>query len=433
MMRLLGGTFLGLTLAATVPAAAPLTAQQRDTTEIARLRAQIEAITRELEELKLGKEVVARADTSSFGFGPAASKVYRGGEGVSLGGYGEFAYRHEAATRQDGLPSGGEDEIDALRGIVYVGYKFTPRILFNSEIEFEHASTEREGAVSLEFGYLEYGLSPRFGVRAGLLLAPMGFLNELHEPPIFLGTTRPETERFVIPSTWAENGLGFFGQGGGLSYRAYLLNGFDAVGGRNAEGEGFTGAEGLRGGRQGGSEALAETFGAAGRVEYATKIGVTVGGSAYVGEAGQTQAFAARTLVGEGHLQYRARGFDVRGLVAIASVSDAAQINAAKGLLGDESVGSRLMGWYLQAGYDVLRSWRVDHQLIPYVRYERLNTQDRVPAGFTADPANDRRILAVGAAWKPIPNVAVKTDYQIQRNQAKTGFNRLQANLGYLF
>ncbi len=432
-MRLMRWGWVSAALATMVPAASRLAAQEQDTTEIARLKAQIEAITQELEQLKLGKEVVARADTSSFGFGPAASKVYRGGEGVSIGGYGEFAYRHIAATRQDGLPSGGDDEIDALRGIVYVGYKFAPRILFNSEIEFEHASTERAGAVSLEFAYVEYGLSPRFGVRAGLLLSPMGLLNELHEPPVFLGSTRPETEQFIVPSTWAENGLGIFGQAGGLSYRAYLMNGFDAVGGRNAEGEGFTGSEGLRGGRQGGSKALAETFGVAARVEYATREGLTIGGSGYVGDAGQTQTFAVRTAVGEGHVQYRARGFDLRGLVAIASVSDGAQINAAKGLVGDESVGSRLVGWYLQGGYDVLRSSRTGHQLIPYVRYERLNPQDEVPAGFAPDPSNDRRILALGAAWKPIPNVALKADYQIQRNRATSGVNRLQVNLGYLF
>lgn len=427
-----GSAWLNLMLAAMVLVAPRLAAQQ-DTTEIGRLKAQVEAITRELEELKLGKEVVARADTSSFGFGPAASKVYRGGEGVSIGGYGEFAYRHDAAARQDGTPSGGEDQIDALRGIVYVGYKFTPRVLFNSELEFEHASTERAGAVSLEFGYVEYGLSPRFGVRGGLLLVPMGFLNELHEPPIFLGSTRPVTEQFLVPSTWAENGVGVFGQTGGLSYRAYLLNGFDAVGGRDEEGEGFTAEEGLRGGRQGGSEALAETFGLAGRLEYATARGITVGVSGYLGDAGQAESFGARTVIGEGHAQYRARGFDLRGLVAIAGVGDAVEINAAKGLVGSESVGSRLLGWYVQAGYDVLRPSRTGHQLIPYVRYEQLNTQDDVPSGFRADPANDRSILALGMAWKPIPNVALKADYQIQRNQAKTGANRLQVNLGYLF
>jgi len=417
----------------TILAPADLRAQAQDTTELARLKAQIEAITHELETLKLGREVVARADTAQQGLGPAASKVYRAAEGVSIGGYGEFAYRHDAARREDGGPAGGQDQLDALRAIAYLGYKFAPGLVFNSEIEFEHASTERAGAVSLEFGYLEYGWTPYLGIRAGLLLAPLGFINEQHEPPTFLGTTRPETERFIVPSTWAENGVGVFGQAGRFGYRAYLLNGFDAVGGRNAEAEGFSASEGLRGGRQGGSKALAETFGLAGRVEYALPTGLSLGISGYLGRAGQGQPFAARTAIGEAHVQYRARGFDLRGLAALASVGDAARINAAKGLSGSASVGSRLVGWYLQGGYDLLRLRRSAHQLIPYLRYERLDTQDAVPAGFLPDPANDRRVLAVGAAWKPVSQVAVKADYQIHRNGARTGVNRLLVNLGYLF
>jgi hypothetical protein len=67
------------------------------------------------------------------------------------------------------------------------------------------------------------------------------------------------------------------------------------------------------------------------------------------------------------------------------------------------------------------------------VRWEEFNTQDDVPAGFSADPANDRRIVSLGMAWKPIPNVAVKADYQIQDDDADTGVNQLNAVVSYLF
>jgi hypothetical protein len=70
---------------------------------------------------------------------------------------------------------------------------------------------------------------------------------------------------------------------------------------------------------------------------------------------------------------------------------------------------------------------------MPYLRYEQLNTQDRVPAGFTASPANDRRFITVGAMWKPLPNISLKTDYQITSTEAETGVNQLNVNLGYLF
>ena len=64
------------------------------------------------------------------------------------------------------------------------------------------------------------------------------------------------TERRIIPTTWRENGVGVLGSVGPFAYRAYLLNGLDATG--------FS-PEGLRGGRQKGSRALASDFGFAGR------------------------------------------------------------------------------------------------------------------------------------------------------------------------
>ncbi len=117
-------------------------------------------------------------------------------------------------------------------------------------------------------------------------------------------------------------------------------------------------------------------------------------------------------------------------------MADVAEINAARGplIIGTSaSVGERMWGAYLEAGYDVLQRTATDQQLIPYVRYERLNTQDDVPQGFTADPANDLEIISIGAAWKPITNMIVKADYQIRSNDADTGVDQLNVAVGYLF
>jgi len=414
-------------------------AQEADSLEIEELKQQIEAITRQLEELQLGRDVVAEADTGLFGFGPGASKVYKVRQGVSVGGYGEFLYEGFADERQDGTPSGARDQLDALRAIVYVGYKFNDRILFNSEIELEHSSTDQAGSVSLEFAYLDYRISHAVGVRAGLLLSPMGFVNEQHEPPTFLGTERPETEQRIIPSTWRENGVGVFGGVGPVAFRAYVLNGLDAIGGGPSKAGGFD-ASGLRGGRQKGSKALAETFAGVARADYHDR-GFTFGSSIYYGASGQntpvdsdpSSTIGAETLIWEGHTAYQAHGFDLRGLFALATVADADLINEAKELEGSASVGERLVGWYVQGGYDVLRQARTGHQIIPYVRFEQLNTQDRVPDGFTADPANDQTIISLGVAWKPILNMVVKADYQIRSNEASTGVNQFNVAMGYLF
>ena len=421
-----------------------LSAQQAeaDSVDLEELEERIEALTRELEAMRLGGDVVSQADTSVLGFGPAASKVYGVSQGVSLGGYGEVVYENFSDEQEDGTPSGATDQLDALRGIVYVGYKFNDRLLFNSEIEWEHGSTGQAGSVSLEFAYIDYLLSDAFGLRGGLLLSPMGFVNELHEPPIFLGANRPVVESRIIPTTWRENGIGLFGQSGDFDYRVYVMNSLDAVGGGSSNASGFS-SSGLRGGRQKGSKALAEDFSVVGRLDYVGTLGLTVGTSLYVGAQGHGRDLPgggeldAGTTIWEGHAEYRAQGLSLRGLYALATVDEVAALNELKGIdplvNPSASIGERLQGGYLEAGYDVLTTAATSHQLIPFVRYEWLNTQEEVPTGFSADPANDDTFLTLGFSWKPIPQVVGKVDYQIHENEAETGVNQFNVALGYLF
>ena len=409
--------------AAMVLAPAALSAQQPDSVRMRELERRIEAISRELEQLRLGRDVV-EADTSLQGLGPAASKVYQVRQGVSLGGYGEILYENFAGERQDGEPAGRQDRIDALRAILYVGYKFNDRLLLNTEIEIEHADE-----IFLEFAYLDYLLNDNVGLRAGLLLAPLGLVNELHEPPIFLGTQRSVTESVIIPTTWRENGVGLFGDVADFAWRAYVMNGLD--------GAGFN-AGGLRGGRQKGATALAEDFGVAGRLDYTGVLGLLAGVSAYAGQSAQNRELNGEevgggTFIWDAHLDYRTRGLDLRALVAGASLSDAADLNALNELSGAGGVGESMLGWYVQAGYDVLRTTGIDDALIPYVRYEMVNTQAEVPTGFEASPATDRSIVSLGLAWKPIPNVIWKADYQMHGNEADTGVNQVNVALGWLF
>jgi hypothetical protein len=410
-------------LVISVASAPRLDAQDADSVRLAVLERRIEAVTRELERLQLGRDVV-EADSSIQGLGPAASKVYRVNQGVSLGGYGEFLYENFAAEREDGSRSGALDRLDALRAILYVGYKFNDRLLFNSELEIEHAQES-----FLEFAYLEYLLTDHVGVRGGMLLAPLGLVNELHEPPVFLGTERPVTENRIIPTTWRENGIGFFGGGDAVSWRLYLMNSFN--------GAKFS-AAGLRGGRQKGGKALAEDMGVAGRFDYTGKPGLLLGLSAYSGETAQGQELNGQTVGGrvrilDAHLDYKRRGWDIRVLVAGAQVSDVVAMNALNDLEGEDGIGTDMLGWYIQAGYDVLSTSRSAYQLIPYVRYEKLNTQRGVAHGFSANPANDLTVTSIGAAWRPIPQAIVKLGYQLHSTAADTGVNQMNVSLGWLF
>ncbi|MFQ5537823.1 MAG: porin [Gemmatimonadota bacterium] len=423
---LLAGAFYLLALGGSSLAAQearPKAGEAADSVRLAEMERRLDALTRELERMRLGSEIL-ETEAPKVGLGPAASRVYRVKEGASLAGYGEVLYENFSATKESGTPSGAVDRFDALRAILYVGYKFNDRILFNSEIEIEHADE-----IGLEFAYVDYKLTENVGARGGILLIPMGLINELHEPLLFLGTERPVTETRILPTTWRENGVGLFGNGERFAWRAYVVNSFDAAG--------FSGAS-LRGGRQKGSKARADDLALTGRFDWVGTPGLTLGASAFWGRTGQGRTLAGETVAGEvlvwdAHLDYKRDGIELRGLVAGARLSDPTAVNDLNGLSGADGVGKDMLGWYIQAGYDVLRRTQREDQLLPYVRYEEVNTQRSVAPGFAADPANDLSVLSLGLAWKPVSEIVVKAGYQIHGNGANTGVNQWNVQLGWLF
>jgi len=390
----------------------------------------LEILAVEVENLKIGEAAVkATRDGVHSGLGPAASKVYRKDHGVSVGGYGEALLEFFDDTRDDGEESGAVDRFDFLRAVVYFGYKFSDSWIFNSEIEFEHASTSNGGSASVEFAYLDYLYREQFNIRAGLVLVPMGWLNELHEPTVYLGAIRPRTENQIIPTTWRENGIGAYGALGGFDYRTYVVNGLDA--------SGFS-PKGLRGGRQKGAKAKAEDFAWVGRLDWTAVPGLTAGLAGYFGNSGQDledsagNSIAVGTSILDLHVEYRYRGLELRGLYSRAELDDVARLNEALGYTGDQSVGETLVGGYLQAGYDLLAG-SGKSALTPYLRWERLNTQQEVPEGWSANPANDQQLLTLGLAYQPIEQLIFKAEYQNIENQADAGVDQFNLAMGYIF
>jgi hypothetical protein len=401
--------------------------------KIEELRGQLTVLATEVEKLRSGEEesvVLEDTQRQSLGLGPSAATVYSKKQGVSIAGYGEMLYEDFDHETDSSTPSDAIDQLDFLRAVIYFGYRFNDRFLFNSEIEIEHANTDHGGEVSVEFAHVDYLMNDSLSLRGGMVLVPMGLINEFHEPTIFLGARRPETEQFVIPSTWRENGFGFFGRHGIIDYRAYLMNGLNAGG--------FDAEEGLHEGRQEGAEAKIKTPAFVGRVDVRPAQGIMIGGSVY---AGNSRIFEpefnpdvkSTTIIGEVHGEYNRDGFNLRALYARASLDDVAELNAALGLEGEESIGESMFGGYIQAGYDFLTGNPKGMGLTPYVRFEKVNTQDDVPAGFLVDPASDRTIWTFGLEYRPIFNIVVKADYQAFDNAADTAVDQFNIALGYSF
>lgn len=373
------------------------------------LERKTDILSQEVEKLRTNLSIPDEVKyKSAYGLGPAASKVYQVGKGLSLGGYGEANYQKIVSDQGK-----AKDNADFERLVLYVGYKFTDWILFNSEIEFEHGSTAQDGgSVSVEFAALDFFIDPRVNVRTGMVLMPMGLINQIHEPPFFFGNNRPVVDRKIIPTTWREIGVGLFGAiTPNWTYTGYVINGLDA--------EGFN-SDGIRNGRQSGGQALAENFGYVVRSDYTPESlpGVTIGASAYLGNSGQDLEYDGQkpnvfTQLYEGHIQWKYRGLEFRTVGAWGHINDAGILSAAKG----ETVGSQNYGVYTEVGYDVLPLMFRDtpQYLAPFFRYERYNTIAKAPEGWTDNPINptkDQQIFQVGLQYKPIPQVVIKADYR---------------------
>jgi hypothetical protein len=407
-------------------------ASMQQTPDVAELQRQIEILGREIEALKTPQADQQVVDTTDeqYGLGAAASKVYRVNRGLSFGGYGEMLYENFAGSVDSGVRATNRDQFDMLRGILYTGYKYNDKVIFNSEIEYEHGSTGSGGEVSVEFAYLDFLARPDLGVRTGLVLLPMGLVNELHEPTAYLGAKRSVTENAIIPSTWREMGAGVFGESGQLSWRAYVVN---SLNGRN-----FT-AGGVRGGRQKGARALSEDLALTARLDWQPLVGTTVGASFFSGNTGQANVVNGSTVdanytVYDLHADARFRGVILRGLWARGTLDDAVQLNALNGLTGNRGVGESMGGWYVEAGYDLSSLVQFgESSFTPYARYEQIDTQRRVPAGFTRNPANEQTIFTYGIQFKPIAQIVFKADYQNLDNEAGTGLDQWNVGIGYIF
>lgn len=410
-------------------ASAEGTVEEQQTTDVEELRRRLDVLAAEVEKLRSGETPQIELSDErrrALGLAPSAAATYRRAtEGVSFAGYGEMLLENFKSRSESGAAGAPTTRLDFLRAILYTGYRFNDKFLFNSELEVEHGNE-----IFVEFAYVDYLASPYLTVRGGLLLLPLGLVNEFHEPNVFMGAKRPETEQRIIPTTLRENGAGILGSAGIVSYRAYVTNGFN--------GAGFTSA-GLRGGRQRGIQARAANLAFSGRLDVTPIPGIFAGVSLYNGGAGQEQVVLdgtrldVDTTIVDVHAQAQLRGFDVRALFAQATVDDAGDVSRALRLAATAPLAETMQGGYLQLGYNVLSQFNTELALTPYVRYEHVDTQHEIPAGFTRDRSRDGVFKTLGIELKPISNIVVKTDYQWITNEAGTGRNQFNVNLGYAF
>ena len=351
----------------------------------------------------------------------AAQRILSGNinTGVTVGGYGEITYNQ---------PEGDNGELDVQRLVLLFGYKFNDRTQFVTEIELEHVDE-----IFVEQAFLQYSVSDNVNLRAGLMLVPMGIVNEYHEPTTFNGVERPSIDGAIVPTTWREIGVGVSGRldNASLRYQAYIMNGFKSVDGN---GNGFLGgSSGLRGGRQKGIRSTVNKPTFAAKLDHYGVPGLRLGLSGYVGRTQADDdidevdgADVGVTMVGA-DARYAFQRITARGQFIYTSISDSQAYNNLTG----RDLGSALQGWYLEAAYNLLPQTK-KQQLFAFARYEDYNTHADTE-GFNKNLSYDRNEWTFGLSYKLAPGAVVKADYQIRDNEANTGTNRLNFGVGVWF
>lgn len=360
--------------------------------------------------------------------------------GLAIGGYGE-------AVLNAPLDKSAPAVADLRRTILFLGFNFTDRIRFFSEIEFEHALTTdgKRGEVAVEQAILDFLFSRAINLRAGMLLMPVGLINLYHEPSTFNGVERPDSDLLIIPSTWKQVGGGLFGALGPLRYQLYVVPGLRA--------DGFSAATGIRGGVQ---DNLARVRDPAGvlRLDVAPVLGLNLGWSGYVGGAsqGDPNLGSAPVALTELDAKFGRFGLSVRAQLEYLYIGSAAAISRTLQLVdlsgvpqptdlprGSGPIASHLLGGYLEVGYDLLRPLKLRSatQLIAFGRYERTHTQLDVPEQEimqARQPGNDRSVYTVGLTLRPILEIAVKLDYQLRHSEVAGSMRHLlNCGIAYQF
>ena len=363
-----------------------------------------------IQELEMKVETTGEMIEESAGSGGHG----HGGGDVLWGGYAEVHYN-----------AGDRQQIDVHRWVLFTEYEFNDKLRVQGEFELEHAlaGEGQPGEVELEQAFIEYNTSPSNAVFAGVVLVPVGMLNETHEPPTFFGVERDRVHSQIIPTTWWEAGEGSRGElSEGLGYDLFFHSGL------NVDETAFT----IRGGRQKVAEAVANRPAITGRLRYSGFPGLNLTVAAQyqdditqgTAEPGTDRDFDTDATLLNFTADYRSGPVGLKAMYARWDLDE-----------GTTGVGPASLGRDEQWGYFVEPSYRFavpgaggDGELGIFARYYAFDST----AGDSTGSVEDG--FTVGFNYWIHPDVVLKADYdEITIENSTADDDRLNLGIGWQF
>ena len=372
------------------------------------------------------------------------------GKRLSVGGYGEVAMsrnfysdhvsRYSLADEHKNDPSHGR--FDIPHAVIYLGYDFGKGWTMGTEIEFEHGGVgmayekedeeggeweqevEKGGEVELEQFWIQKSFGRWANIKAGHIVVPVGLNNAYHEPLNFFTVYRPEGENTVLPSTWHQTGISFWGKTKGWRYELQFLAGLNS--------DNFTNTGWINKGPGTPTEGeIATKYGTALRIDNYCIKGLRIGLSGYYGHAignsypnnkdGAESKYKGVVAIGAIDFTYNNYNWIVRGQADYGYLSDAKQLKYFTNRLNGLSpfhhsafVSKNAFAYGIEAGYNIfsqIEKLRQDNQkLYLFGRYEHYNPYASKTKNTSYDYTNVKR-MAVGINYYPVKQIVVKAEY----------------------
>ena len=390
---------------------------------------------------------------------------------LSVGGYGEANFtrnyysdhvsRYSQPEEHKNDPSHGR--LDIPHAVIYLGYDFGKGWSFGTEIEFEHGGagiayekedeeggeweqeTEKGGEVELEQFWLQKSFAPWANIRAGHIVVPVGLNNAHHEPLSYFTVYRPEGENTIMPSTWHQTGISFWGRAGKFRYEAQFLGALNA--------DQFTNVGWIHKGHKSPMEFdVANKYAAALRIDNYSIPGLRIGLSGYYGHSigntypndanGTGATYQGKVAIGAIDFTYNAHNWIVRGQADYGYLGDAEELKYMYNRLNSKSpykhsafVSGNAYAVGIEAGYNIFSQIQCMRQqgerLYLFGRYEAYNPYASDTKGVSYDYTAVKR-MAVGLNYHPIRQIVIKAEYSQRFLKSKYN-NEPSLNIGVAY
>ena len=365
-----------------------------------------------------------------------------------IGGYIDFTISD--CEGKPGSPHNSGGSRDCRNGIDFDQERFVPffysqvtdRLSVAAELEVEHGGpqgNQGDGDIKMEFATMDYRFNDAFNLRGGIILMPMGRFNLIHDSPLNDLPLRPMVSRLILPSTFAESGIGFYGtfyptQLSKIDYEFYLTNGFSGDNGQFSVEEG----SGLRSARGSFQKDNNRNKAIVSRVSFSPVLGVEVAGSIHHGKWDKNDEHDLTLLAIDGNLQ---RGpFDIQGEAAWANaeghgtrtIDDNDNVIFTQDTTGATRrrqavdfrsyvVPENMFGYYVQLNYHFMPEaftralpsyFGQDSTFTGVIRWGQVDTN-------TDDDNNPNAIdrLTLGLNFRPIEDSVIKFAYTFNRHE----------------